>query len=98
MPGFLNQKTESRKIFVNKDSYEHTVAVSSTGVDKSLPGGGSVTLTFNEAGTYTITCSRHPGYGDHGIRPARRICFYLCFDQWGHCLQLTGTHQTGGLV
>lgn len=47
--------------FENQDSYGHTVEISAEGIDKQLSAGGSVTLRFNEAGSFTVTCSIHPG-------------------------------------
>lgn len=47
--------------FVNQDSYAHTVTFNGEGIDQNVPGGGSVTVRFNDAGTYDIVCTLHPG-------------------------------------
>ncbi len=47
--------------FVNRDSYPHTVTISSQGIDKQVAGGERVTLKFNEAASYNIVCTLHPG-------------------------------------
>ena len=53
--------------FVNADSAAHTVtegtdgaAVESPIIDEELQQGGSASVTFDEAGTYDITCRIHP--------------------------------------
>ncbi|MFB6246202.1 MAG: hypothetical protein ABEI74_01255 [Candidatus Pacearchaeota archaeon] len=45
----------------------HTVTLDAQGIDKTLSGSQSVTLKFNEKGTYQIYCKFHgsPGSGMH---------------------------------
>lgn len=45
--------------FTNTDNWEHTVTIKVEGIDKQLSGGESVTLKFNEAGSYTVVCTIH---------------------------------------
>jgi plastocyanin len=53
--------------FVNADSAAHTVTEGTDGtavadpiIDEELPQGGSTSYTFDEPGTYDITCKIHP--------------------------------------
>ena len=53
--------------FVNADSAAHTVTEGTDGtavadpiIDEELEQGGSTSYTFDEAGTYDITCKIHP--------------------------------------
>ena len=53
--------------FVNADSAAHTVTEGTDGtavadpiIDEELEQGGSASYTFDEAGTYDITCKIHP--------------------------------------
>jgi plastocyanin len=53
--------------FVNNDTSPHTVTEGSDGTpaddarfDEHVAAGGQVTVTFDEAGTYAITCTLHP--------------------------------------
>jgi plastocyanin len=45
----------------------HTVTLDGQGIDRELSGSDSVTLQFNEGGTYNIYCTYHgsPGNGMH---------------------------------
>lgn len=56
--------------WVNEDSFDHTVTSGTRGnatdmFDKTVPGGGSFSFTFEEPGTYEYFCSIHPGM--HGV-------------------------------
>jgi plastocyanin len=53
--------------FVNADNFEHTVTEGTDGqpvddpiVDEEIAQNGTVSVTFDEAGTYEITCQIHP--------------------------------------
>jgi plastocyanin len=53
--------------FVNADSFAHTVTEGTDGqavddpiVDEEIAQNGSVSVTFDEPGTYEITCEIHP--------------------------------------
>ena len=53
--------------FVNADSAAHTVTEGTDGtavedpiIDEELAQGGSTSVTFDEPGTYDITCEIHP--------------------------------------
>jgi plastocyanin len=53
--------------FVNADSAAHTVTEGTDGtavedpiIDEELAQGGATSYTFDEAGTYDITCKIHP--------------------------------------
>jgi plastocyanin len=52
---------------VNNDGAAHTVTEGSDGTaadgarfDEQVANGAEVTVTFDEAGTYEITCTLHP--------------------------------------
>ena len=54
-------------LFLNADSYTHTVTEGTGGqavddpiVDREIAQNRSVRVTFDEAGTYDITCEIHP--------------------------------------
>lgn len=53
--------------FINRDSAPHTVthgmdgsAVDAAVFDEQIAAGAEVTITFDEPGTYPITCTIHP--------------------------------------
>jgi plastocyanin len=53
--------------FVNMDPTEHTVtngkdgkAVDNPAFDEKVKSGESVTVTFDKAGTFDVTCTIHP--------------------------------------
>lgn len=46
--------------FANNDSFGHTVTVPALDVSRELAGGGSTTVTFEDAGTYDYVCEFHP--------------------------------------
>ncbi|MFB6158509.1 MAG: plastocyanin/azurin family copper-binding protein [Candidatus Nanohalobium sp.] len=52
--------------FVNQEG-SHTVTLDTTGIDRTISGSDSVTLRFNEGGSYQIYCKFHgsPGSGMH---------------------------------
>jgi plastocyanin len=54
-------------LFVNADGFAHTVTEGTDGqavddpiVDEEIAQNGTVSVTFDEAGTYDITCEIHP--------------------------------------
>lgn len=49
--------------WTNDDGYEHTVSSASENwsFDKSVPGGESVTYTFEESAVYDVYCTIHGG-------------------------------------
>lgn len=46
--------------WTNKDSAAHTVTADNGAFDNPLPAGGSTTITFSQAGTFTYHCTIHP--------------------------------------
>ena len=67
VPGELTLAAGTEVTFVNLDSFAHTVtegtggqAVDDPAVDEMLDAGASVEVTFDEPGTYEITCRFHP--------------------------------------
>lgn len=67
-PGELTVSVNTTVVFINDDSFDHTITEGTEGeavdnplVDDEIAGnGGEVRVTFNEAGTYDITCRIHP--------------------------------------
>ena len=67
-PGELTVSVNTTVVFINDDSFDHTISEGTDGeavdnplVDDEIAGnGGEVRVTFNEAGTYDITCRIHP--------------------------------------
>ena len=54
-------------VFLNADGFAHTVTEGTDGhavddpiVDEEIAQNGTVSVTFDEAGTYDITCEIHP--------------------------------------
>lgn len=67
IPGLLTVAVGTRVTWVNGDPYEHTVTEGTDGdvvadpiVDEPIPAGSTVSVTFDEPGTYDITCEIHP--------------------------------------
>ncbi len=66
-PEELTVPVGTEVVFVNADSLEHTVTEGTDGqavddpiVDEEIAQNGTVSVTFDEAGTYDITCEIHP--------------------------------------
>lgn len=66
-PSELTISVGTEVVFTNEDSYAHTVSEGTDGnvvddpiVDEEVAAGGEVRVTFDEAGTYDITCEIHP--------------------------------------
>jgi plastocyanin len=66
-PGELTVAAGTTVTFVSNDSLPHTVTEGSDGtavedpiVDEPIGNGDEVTVTFDEPGTYNITCTIHP--------------------------------------
>lgn len=66
-PGLLTVATGTEVTFVNNSGLPHTVthgtsgrAVDDPAFDRPVADGGSVTITFDEPGTFEITCKLHP--------------------------------------
>ena len=66
-PTELTVSVGTEVVFTNEDSYGHTVTEGTDGdvvddpiVDEEIGGGGEVRVTFDEAGTFDITCEIHP--------------------------------------
>ncbi|MDY6777304.1 MAG: DUF4382 domain-containing protein [Candidatus Nanohaloarchaea archaeon] len=45
--------------FINQDSVPHTVTIKKYGIDRTVAGGESVTLRFNQPATYEVDCTLH---------------------------------------
>ncbi len=67
VPGELTVAAGTVVTFVNLDSFAHTVtegsggqAVDDSAADEMLDADASVDVTFDEPGTYEITCRFHP--------------------------------------
>jgi plastocyanin len=66
-PSELTIPAGTTVLFLNADSYAHTVTEGTGGqavedpiVDRELAENRTVRVTFDEAGTYEITCELHP--------------------------------------
>ena len=66
-PGELTVAAGTEVSFVNEDGAAHTVTEGTDGtavadpiIDEELPADGSTSFTFDEPGTYQITCLIHP--------------------------------------
>jgi plastocyanin len=66
-PSELTIPAGTTVLFLNADSYAHTVTEGSDGqaaddpiVDREIAENRSVRVTFDEPGTYEITCKIHP--------------------------------------
>lgn len=66
-PGQLTVEAGTEVTFVNSSGLPHTVthgtsgrAVEDPAFDRPVSDGGSVAITFDEPGTYEITCKIHP--------------------------------------
>jgi plastocyanin len=67
VPGQLSISAGTVVTFVNLDAFAHTVTEGTAGqaaddavADEMLDAGASVEVTFDEPGTYEITCRFHP--------------------------------------
>jgi len=66
-PGELTVSVGDEVVFTNEDTFTHTITEGTDGdavedpiVDEEISGRGEVRVTFDEAGTYDITCQIHP--------------------------------------
>ena len=66
-PGDLTVNVGDEVAFINDDTFTHTITEGTDGdavddpiVDEEVSGRGEVRVTFDEAGTYDITCEIHP--------------------------------------
>ena len=59
VPGEIQISTGEEVVWVNQDSFAHTVT--GFGVDVNIGAGENYTHTFNEAGTFDYECTIHPG-------------------------------------
>ena len=66
-PTELTISAGTEVVFLNADGFAHTVTEGTDGqavddpiVDEDLDQGGSASVTFDEAGTFEITCELHP--------------------------------------
>jgi plastocyanin len=66
-PAELTVPVGTEVVWVNADSFAHTVSEGTDGqtvddpiVDEEIAQNGTVSVTFEEAGTYDITCKIHP--------------------------------------
>jgi plastocyanin len=66
-PAELTVTSGTEVTFVNSDGTAHTVTEGSDGTaadgarfDEEIADGAEVTVTFDEAGTYQVTCTLHP--------------------------------------
>jgi len=57
----------TKVVFLNADAFDHTITEGTDGqavddpiVDEDIAQNGTVSVTFDEAGTYDITCEIHP--------------------------------------
>lgn len=67
VPELLTVAVGTEVTWVNDDSYEHTVTEGTDGdavddpiVDEPIAAGATLSVTFDEPGTYDITCQIHP--------------------------------------
>ncbi|MGH2446397.1 MAG: cupredoxin domain-containing protein [Candidatus Limnocylindria bacterium] len=66
-PAELTVAVGTEVVWVNADTFAHTVTEGTGGqaaddpiVDEEIAQNGSVSVVFDEAGTYEITCAIHP--------------------------------------
>jgi plastocyanin len=66
-PAELTVAAGTTVVFLNADAFAHTITEGTDGtavddpiVDDDIEQNGSVQVTFDEAGTYEITCRIHP--------------------------------------
>jgi len=67
-PGDLTVSVGTEVVFINDDGFGHTITEGTDGdvvddpiVDEEIDGGGGeVRVTFDEEGTFDITCEIHP--------------------------------------
>ena len=66
-PSELTIAVGTEVVFTNADGFAHTVTEGTDGqavddpiVDEEIEQNGSVSVTFDEPGTYEITCKIHP--------------------------------------
>ena len=66
-PEELTVAAGTEVLFLNADGFEHTVTEGTDGqavddpiVDEEIAQNGTVSVTFDEPGTYDITCKIHP--------------------------------------
>jgi plastocyanin len=66
-PEELTVAVGTEVVFLNADGFEHTVTEGTDGqavddpiVDEEIAQNGTVSVTFDEPGTYDITCKIHP--------------------------------------
>ncbi len=66
-PAELTVSVGDEVAFLNDDTFTHTITEGTDGdavedpiVDDEITGRGEVRVTFDEAGTYEITCEIHP--------------------------------------
>ena len=66
-PGELTIPVGTEVVFINDDVAEHTVTEGTDGdavddpfVDEEVAAGDEIRVTFDEAGTFDITCRLHP--------------------------------------
>lgn len=67
IPKLLTVAVGTEVTWINGDSYEHTVTEGTDGdavddpiVDEPIAAGATLSVTFDEPGTYDITCLIHP--------------------------------------
>lgn len=51
---------ETELTIVNKDSASHTLTIPKLRFDEEIGSGGSITIPFNQAGTFDYVCEFHP--------------------------------------
>ncbi|MDY6779920.1 MAG: plastocyanin/azurin family copper-binding protein [Halobacteria archaeon] len=58
----LNVEKGTKVVWVNEDSYPHTVTAASDNwqKDSRVSGGGKTSFTFEKSGVYEVTCKIHP--------------------------------------
>ena len=66
-PEELTVPVGTEVVFLNADGFAHTITEGTDGqavddpiVDEEIAQNGTVSVTFDEAGTYDITCEIHP--------------------------------------
>ena len=66
-PGEVTVPVGTEVVFLNADGFAHTITEGTDGqavndpiVDEEIAQNGTVSVTFDEAGTYDITCEIHP--------------------------------------
>ena len=60
VPSSITVEVGDEVTWINEDDFPHTVQTLDDKVDRKLGVGETVSITFDDAGTFKYTCSLHP--------------------------------------